>query len=134
MSFIHSDQDPYQKHLQPERYAIMRQGATEPPFLGQYYDFNKEGLYLCGLCHQILFRSNDKYNSQSGWPSFCRSIDQAVFLKEDFSFGMKRIEVLCSRCKSHLGHLFDDAPRYLGRQRFCINSLALDFQSFSDKI
>ena len=115
--------------LTPQQYAVTRQQATERPFTGEYVHNKAEGTYNCVACGQPLFSSKTKYESGSGWPSFWDVIEAGnVELKEDFSHGMHRIEVVCSRCGSHLGHLFDDGPEETTGQRYCINSLALNFQ------
>ena len=115
--------------LTSQQYAVTRQQATERPFTGEYVHNKAEGTYNCVACGQPLFSSETKYESGSGWPSFWDVIEAGnVELKEDFSHGMHRIEVVCSRCGSHLGHLFDDGPEETTGQRYCINSLALNFQ------
>jgi peptide-methionine (R)-S-oxide reductase len=115
--------------LTPQQYAVTRQRGTERPFTGEYVHNKADGTYHCVACGQALFSSETKYESGSGWPSFWDVIEEGnVELKEDFSHGMHRIEVVCSRCGSHLGHLFDDGPEETTGQRYCINSLALSFE------
>jgi peptide-methionine (R)-S-oxide reductase len=115
--------------LTPQQYAVTRQRGTERPFTGEYVHNKADGTYNCVACGQALFSSETKYESGSGWPSFWDVIEEGnVELKEDFSHGMHRIEVVCSRCGSHLGHLFDDGPEETTGQRYCINSLALSFE------
>jgi len=115
--------------LDPERYAILRQAATEPPWSGELNVNHEDGIYRCGACGAELFRSDTKFDSGSGWPSFFAPADEsAVELEEDTSHGMRRIEVRCGTCDSHLGHVFPDGPAPNG-QRYCINSLALDFDA-----
>ena len=125
----------YQQKLTPEEYAVLREGATEPPFTGEYVDMHEDGMYHCKACGQMLFSSDAKFDSGTGWPSFIDPVKlEHVELVEDRSGGIIRTEVRCKNCGSHLGHVFDDGPldRRLpaGRQgkRFCINSCALDFK------
>jgi peptide-methionine (R)-S-oxide reductase len=123
-----SDED-WAKELTPEQYEVMRRHGTEPAFTGKY-NFSKEtGTYRCAACGNDLFSSDAKFDSGTGWPSFTEpAVAEAVELHEDSSYGMTRTEVLCRRCGSHLGHVFDDGPGPTG-QRWCINSVALDLQS-----
>nr|WP_201240632.1 peptide-methionine (R)-S-oxide reductase MsrB [Rhodothalassium salexigens] len=118
----------WRAELGPERYRVCRQGGTEPPFSGAYCHTKAPGTYRCAACGQPLFAAETKYDSGSGWPSFFTAIgDDRVVERVDRSHGMVRTEVLCSRCDSHLGHVFPDGPPPTGR-RFCINSLALALQ------
>ena len=120
--------------LTPMQYAVTRQQATERAFTGEYVDHKADGTYRCIACGQVLFESTTKFDSHCGWPSFWDVADQGhVILKDDNTHGMHRIEVVCSRCESHLGHVFDDGPRETTGQRYCINSAALSFQGKSDE-
>ena len=116
--------------LTPEQYAILRQQATERPFTGALLNNKAEGVYQCAACGNPLFSSNTKFESGSGWPSFWDVLEEgSVDLREDLAHGMRRIEAVCAKCESHLGHVFDDGPRDKTGMRFCINSLALDFEA-----
>ena len=116
----------WREELDPERFHVLREAGTEPPFTGAYTHSKVDGMYRCGACGNELFSSDTKYDSGSGWPSFTEpAVAEAVELREDNSLMMRRTEVLCARCGSHLGHVFPDGPGP-GGQRFCINSLALD--------
>ncbi len=116
----------WRAELTPEQYAVLRQHATERPFTGEYVNSKTPGTYLCAACGQPLFASDTKFESGTGWPSFWDVIDKGnVELRQDNAYGMRRIEVLCSRCGSHLGHVFDDGPQDTTGLRYCINSVAL---------
>ena len=124
-----ADDEELRRRLTPEQYAVLRQGATEPPFSGEYVDTKADGSYHCAACGAELFDSGAKFDSRSGWPSFTEPANRAnVELIEDRSHGMVRTEVRCANCGSHLGHVFDDGPVEAGGERWCINSLALDLE------
>lgn len=119
----------WRARLTPEQYAILRQAGTERAFSGKYEKNRASGLYVCAGCGQPLFKSQTKFDSGSGWPSFTRPAgDDAVDRHRDVSHGMVRTEVVCARCAGHLGHVFPDGPRDEGGLRYCINSAALDFK------
>lgn len=118
----------WRARLTPEQYAVCRQHGTEPAFTGKYWDEKTPGTYHCAACGQALFGSDAKYDSGTGWPSFYAPIEPAaVATQEDATHGMRRVEVHCARCGSHLGHVFPDGPRPTGL-RYCINSVALELE------
>ncbi len=118
----------WRAQLTPEQYQVTRQKGTEPPFSGKLYHNHADGAYHCVACGAELFKSDTKFESGSGWPSFYKpSSSDAVQTHEDTSHGMRRIEATCAKCGSHLGHIFPDGPKPTG-QRYCINSLSLDFK------
>ena len=118
--------------LTPAQFDVCARGGTEPPFTGAYYNHKGEGVYLCVYCGEALFDSKTKFDSGTGWPSFTDSVEKgAVETSVDTSYGMMRTEVVCSKCGSHLGHVFDDGPRPTGL-RFCINSASLLFSERKD--
>ena len=122
-----TDQE-WRQELTPQQYSVLRQQATERPFTGEYVHNKESGVYTCAACGQPLFTSDTKFESGTGWPSFWDMIEKgSVEVRQDNSHGMQRLEAVCSRCGSHLGHVFEDGPRDTTGLRYCINSVSLKF-------
>jgi peptide-methionine (R)-S-oxide reductase len=119
----------WREELSPEQYEVLRKGATERAFTGRYWDEHADGTYHCAGCGAELFEAGTKFDSGSGWPSFTEpKVADAVELREDNSWGMKRTEAVCRACGGHLGHVFDDGPADRGGQRYCMNSCSLELR------
>jgi peptide-methionine (R)-S-oxide reductase len=124
---VEKSEQEWREQLTPEEYEVLRNQGTERAFTGAYWDNKDDGMYRCKGCGQVLFRSDTKFDSGTGWPSFFEPADSdAVETRPDNSLFMRRTEVVCSRCGGHLGHLFDDGPGPTGL-RYCLNSCSLDF-------
>lgn len=121
------NEEEIKKKLTPEEYKVLREKGTEAPFSGKLLHEERSGMYLCKVCGNQLFSSEAKFDSGTGWPSFDEALPGATKLIEDNSLGMSRTEVVCAKCGSHLGHLFDDGPTKTGK-RYCLNSVCLDLE------
>ncbi|MDE2019585.1 MAG: peptide-methionine (R)-S-oxide reductase MsrB [Patescibacteria group bacterium] len=120
----------FKNKLTPEQYRVMREGGTEPAFTGKYWNEHSKGMYHCAACGAELFSSDAKFDSGTGWPSFTEPTNlEHIELRPDDSNGMHRMEVVCKKCGSHLGHLFDDGPKDKGGKRYCINSACLALEN-----
>ncbi len=130
---IHHSDEEWRRRLSPEGYHVLREHGTEPPFRNAYHDNKQVGIYECAGCGNALFSSRHKYDSGSGWPSFTQPLnDTAIGTKTDTSLLMVRVEVHCSQCGGHLGHVFPDGPKPTG-MRYCMNSAALQFRPTGQK-
>lgn len=121
------NEEELKKKLTPEEYAVLREKATEAPFSGKLLHDDRDGMYKCKVCGQKLFSSDAKFDSGTGWPSFDQALPNAVLEIQDSSHGMNRTEITCSKCGSHLGHVFNDGPTDTG-MRYCLNSVCLDLE------
>jgi methionine-R-sulfoxide reductase len=125
--------EEWKKTLTPEQYYVLREKGTDYPFKGKYYLHKENGMYLCAGCGAELFSSDMKFDSDCGWPSFDREIEGGKIKQiTDKSHGMIRIEIVCAKCDSHLGHIFDDGPTLTGK-RYCVNSTSIDFKKKEEK-
>lgn len=127
MKDIPKTEEGWKKILTPEQYRILRQKGTETPFSGKLLHSDKEGTYVCSACGNPIFSSDAKFDSSTGWPSFDQALSSAIKEIPDDSHGTQRIETMCARCGSHLGHVFDDGPTKTGK-RYCVNSVCLDIE------
>ncbi len=127
MKKVLKSEQEWRAQLTPEAFSVSRMHGTEAPFSGEYYDYKGEGTYKCVCCGAPLFESETKFDSGTGWPSFYEGVEDAITENRDMTHGMIRVEVLCSTCDAHLGHVFPDGPEPTG-MRYCINSVCLTFE------
>lgn len=126
------NEDEIKKKLTDEQYKVLRKKGTEAPFSGKFVHKTKDGKYTCVVCNNEIFSSDSQFDSGTGWPSFDRAIPNAVKQLSDNEYGMNRVEIVCAKCNSHLGHVFNDGPTKTG-MRYCINSVCLDLEEDNKK-
>jgi len=129
---IPTTEEEWKQKLTPEQYGILREKGTEPAWSGKYVDDHREGMFTCAACGNALFSSDTKFDSGTGWPSFDKALPNAVKYVRDDAYGMDRTEVLCAKCDSHLGHVFEDGPTNTGK-RYCMNSVCLALEEKTGK-
>jgi len=124
---LYMNEDRFKQKMTPEQYRVMRENGTEAPFSGKYVHEKRAGMYACAACGNKLFSSETKFDSDTGWPSFDQALPGAVKFAKDNTHGIDRTEVVCAKCHSHLGHVFDDGPTATGK-RYCMNSVCLELK------
>lgn len=127
MEKVQKTEEEWRDQLSEEEFYVLRKKGTERAFTGEYHDFHGEGLFVCRACGTQLFESGTKFDSGCGWPSFYQAMPGSVQFHEDRSYGMRRVEVTCTACDGHLGHVFPDAPQTPTGERYCINSVSIRF-------
>jgi peptide-methionine (R)-S-oxide reductase len=127
MEKVQKTEEEWRDQLSEEEFYVLRKKGTERAFTGEYHDFHGEGLFVCRACGTQLFESGTKFDSGCGWPSFYQAMPGSVQFHEDRTYGMRRVEVTCTSCDGHLGHVFPDAPQTPTGERYCINSVSIRF-------